>query len=140
MFTALLSLFGVIAGATLQFLFTSYLEGKKHHRDLRAKAYADYLQCVSEHANLRPPRQSAEGRQLGARTADAKCRISLYGSPTVIESFASFERMGASMTSAEQRGAFTRMVQEMRTDALGGPKVSEVDLEAVLLGVRDQDS
>ena len=140
MLTALLSLFGVIAGATLQFLFTRHLDGKKHHRDLRAKAYADYLQCVSEHANLRPPHQSTEGRQLGARTADSKCRITLYGSPAVVESFANFERLGASMASTEQRAAFTHMVQEMRTDALGGPKASEADLEAVLLGVRDQDS
>lgn len=136
MSSAVLSLVGLVVGALLQFLFTRHLEGRRHHRDVRAKAYADYLQCVSDHANLGHQRQSSEGRQLGARTADAKCRISLYGASEVVSSFAEFERLGAAMGTDAQCRAFTRMVLAMRKDSLGGAPVSEGDLEIVLLGKR----
>lgn len=131
--TAVVSLIGLVVGAVLQFLFTRHLDNKKHQRDLRAKAYADYLQCVSEHANLGHQKSSTEGRQLGAKTADAKCRISLYGAPAVISAF---ERLGAAMNTKEQCGAFTEMVVAMRRDALGSSSVAQTDVEAVLLGVR----
>ena len=106
-----------------QFLFTRHLDKKKHQRDLRSKSYADYLQCVSEHANLGHQISSTEGRQLGAKTADAKCRISLYGAPAVISTFSKFERLGATMNTSEQRYAFTDMVAAMRQDTLGSSSV-----------------
>lgn len=134
--TAVFSLIGLVVGATLQFLFSRYLDNKKHQRDLRAKAYADYLQCVSEHANLGYHRSSAEGRQLAAKTADAKCRISLYGDSTVISAFAKFERLGATMNTSEQCDAFTDMVAAMRQDTLGNSSAAQADLEAILLGAR----
>jgi len=134
--TAAFSLIGLVVGAVLQFLFTRHLDNKKHQRDLRSKAYADYLQCVSEHAHLGYQRSSTEGRQLRAKTTDAKCRISLYGAPTVISTFSKFERLGATINTSEQRVAFTDMVAAMRQDTLGSSSVAQADLEAVLLGVR----
>lgn len=133
--SAVFSFIALVVGAILQFLFTQHLDNKKHQRDLRAKAYADYLQCVSEHANLGLQKNSTEGRQLGAKTADAKCRISLYGAPAVITAFAKFERLGAIMNTNEQCSAFTDMVVAMRQDTLGNSSVAQTDLETVLLGV-----
>lgn len=106
--SATLSFVGLIVGAALQFLFTRYLDNKKHLREVRSKAYADYLLCVSKHANMGYEQQSTEGRQLRTETADAKCRISLYGAPTVIAAFAKFECLGAMIDTDEQRLAFTR--------------------------------
>lgn len=132
--SAILSFVGLIVGAALQFLFTRHLDNKKYHRELRSKAYADYLFCVSRHANMGHQQLSSEGRQLGAETADAKSRISLYGASTVIAAFAKFERLGAMIGTEEQCLAFTNMVLEMRIDALGGSLVDKADVEVVLLG------
>lgn len=134
--SAILSIIGLVVGAVLQFLFTRHLDNKKHQRDVRSKAYADYLLCVSKQANMGHERKSTEGRQLGTETADAKCRISLYGAPAVIAAFAKFENMGATMNTDEQRHAFTDMVVEMRRDALGNSFVDHMDIETVLLGTR----
>lgn len=137
MSTALLSFFGVIVGAALQYLFTRHLDNQKYHRELRTKAYTDYLKCVSEHANIGNQRKSTEGRELATKTADAKCRICLYGSSSAVEAFAEFERLGATMNTPEQRTVFTRMVSIMRNDsAIGGGNVELKDLETVLLGVQ----
>ena len=140
MSSAILPFLGVIIGAALQYFFTRHLDSQKHHRELRTKAYTDYLRCVSDHANLRPQRQSQEGRELSARTADAKCRICLYGSSEAIGAFAEFERLGATMNTPEQCVAFSRMVEVMRKDSTTGGQVASKDLEAVLLGVRRHDA
>jgi hypothetical protein len=132
---AIFSIIGLILGASLQYFFTRHLDNQKHRRETRTTAYTDYLKCVSEQANLGKQRQSHEGRELGAKTADAKCRICLYGSSSAVETFAEFERLGAAMNTPEQCGAFTRMVAVMRKDSVGGRHIDLGDLEAVLLGV-----
>jgi len=134
MTVAIFSLFGIVIGASLQHFFSRHLDSLRAHRDLRTKAYTDYLHCVSEHAN---PDQmaSSDYHELEARTADAKCRICLYGSSRAIAAFAQFERLGATMRSPEQRETFTRMVAIMRSDSTSSAKVAASDLQAVLLGV-----
>jgi hypothetical protein len=131
---ATFSIIGLIIGASIQYFFTRHPDNQKHRRETRTTAYTDYLKCVSEQANLGMPRQSHEGRELGAKTADAKCRICLYGSPSAVEAFAEFERLGATMNTPEQCSAFTRMVAVMRKDSISGRQVALGDLESVLLG------
>lgn len=91
---------------------------------------------MSEHANLRYKVGSQEWLKLNANTADAKCRISLYGANAVVSAFASFEKLGATMNTPEQGHAFTDMVMAMRKDVLGSTLVSEADLKTLLLGVQ----
>ena len=134
--TAILPLLGLVVGAVLQFLFTKHLDSKKHHRELRSKAYADYMQNVSKQANMGHQRETTEGKQLNTETADAKCRISLYGASEVISAFARFDRLGAVMNTDEQCRAFTDMVVAMRQDALGGALVDPSDIKVVLFGAR----
>ena len=86
-------------------------------------------------ANLGHQRNTTEGRQLGAKTADAKCRISLYRAPAVLTAFAEFERFGATMNTSEQCSAFTDIVAAMRQDTLRRSSVAQAELEVVLLGV-----
>jgi len=102
MSAAIFSFFGIVIGASLQYVFTRHLDNQKHHRELRTKAYTGYLKCVCEQANLAKQRQSQEGRELSTQTADAKCRICLYGSSSAVEAFAEFERLGATMNTPEQ--------------------------------------
>jgi hypothetical protein len=131
---AIFSLFGAIIGAWLQYFLTRQVDNQKHRREARTAAYIDYLKCVSEQANLGRQRQSQEGRELSAKTAEAKCRISLYGSSSTVAAFAAFERLGATMNTPEQCRAFTQMVAIMRNDSVGDRQVEVGDLEAVLLG------
>lgn len=135
MTVAFFSFFGIVIGAALQYVFTRHLDSQRHHRELRSTAYIDYLRCVSEHANLGWNRQTDKGRSLGAKTADAKCRICLYGSRATIEAFAKFERLGATMNTEDQCASFTSMVALMRQDSGTKDKAKIGDLETVLLGV-----
>lgn len=133
MAAAFFSFLGVVLGAALQYYFSRHLDGLRAHREARTRAYTDYLHCVSEHANP-DQMKSTNDHELGARTADAKCRICLYGSPEAIAAFAQFERLGATMRNQEQQAAFTQMVAVMRQDSTESAKVATTDLQRILLG------
>ena len=133
----LLAFSGVIIGAILQYFFTRHIENQRHSRELKSKAYMDYLKCVCDQAQLRPKMGSQEQKDIFARTGDAKARICLYGSNDAIEAFSAFEVLGAAMATSEQRKAFTKMVSIMRTDS-GSTLVSNInDIQNVLLGARE---
>lgn len=136
MLTALLSFLGVVIGALLQYLFTRHIENQRHVRELRSKAYMDYLKCVCEHAQLQTQEHNKERQELFVRTADSKSRICLYGSSAVIQAFSTFEKLGATMGTKEQREAFTRMISIMRKDSGGEVGAQPADLQTVLLGSR----
>lgn len=130
----LLSFFGVIIGASLQYYFTRHIENQKHIRELRSNSYMDYLKCVCEQAQFRFKPNSKERMELFSRTADAKSRICLYGSKEAIDAFAQFERLGATMNTQEQMQTFTKMVSIMRTDSGNGLCNDNENLQIVLLG------
>ena len=134
MFAAIASLVGIVLGAFIQFYFSKYLEQQRYRREIRTKAYTDYMNCICDHANQCYERQSSEGRALGSRTADAKCRVCLYGSSETIEMFARFERLGATMNTDEQCDAFVNMVAAMRNDSINDASIEPENLRLVLLG------
>ena len=137
---AIFSFFGIVVGASLQYFFGRHLDDQKHLRELRTKAYTDYLLCVCEHANLARQKQSAKGRELFVKTADAKSRICLYGSASSVNALALFERLGATMTTQEQRISFTELVSAMRTDSGSSVEVELNNLEVILLGQDDENT
>ncbi len=130
MLIALFSFLGIIIGATLQYLFTRFLDERKHRQNLRTQAYTDFLRGVSEAAHLMIQPQAQRERELKARITDSKARICIYGSSHVIARLAEFERLGAIIQTDEQRQSFVRVLTAMRSDS----DVSAADLETVMLG------
>lgn len=136
MTTALFSILGLIVGATLQYVFTRHIENQRHIRDLRAKAYMDFLKAVCELANYQPKSNISKRAAIAERTADAKARICLYGSADVIQAYSKWEQLAPQMASEDQQTAFINMVKFMRRDSGGEIKVPNRDLQNVLLGIR----
>jgi len=137
MLTGLFSFIGIIIGASLQYVFTRHIEGQRHSRDIRSKAYMDYLNCVGELAQFRPATGSHERKTLDARTADAKSRICLYGSTKVVSAFSKFQELGASTSTTEQCDAFINMVSKMREDSGSKTCENNKEISTVLLGIRN---
>lgn len=129
---------GIIIGAFLQYIFTRHIEHARALKDMKVKAYMDYLRGVCEQAQLSLTfdKKSAQEKKSEAfiRIADAKARICLYGSSSVIHAFAEFERLGAQIATQEQIKAFVSMSLEMRKDAGLKSLPSENDIRVVLLG------
>ena len=134
MTASLASLIGIIFGGVLQFIFTRRLSTISHHRDLRTKAYIDYLKAVSEQSNVDIQNRDSLKGDLRAKVSDAKCRICLYGSRAAIKSFAEFEKTGANISKNPAK--FTEMVVIMRKDS-AREKADSKDIELMLLGKFD---
>ncbi|MBN1141550.1 MAG: hypothetical protein JXB25_07140 [Deltaproteobacteria bacterium] len=124
---------GIIIGALLQYLGTKVLEDRRHRRDLRTQAYMDYLKSVCEQAQM-AHFKIPKNQEVFTKTADSKARVCLYGSSKVVKAFATFDRLGATMNTPQQRTAFAEMVFLMRKDSGGESGTSLEDLQAVLLG------
>ena len=133
----LISFVGVVIGASLQYYFTRHIENQRHLRDLRSKAYMDYLKCVTDLAQFQPKANSKEKIDLNARTGDAKARICLYGSNKAIQAFSTFEKLGATMNTNEQRKAFTNMISIMRIDSGSEDGAKPKDIQNILLGIHE---
>lgn len=52
MLIALFSILGIVVGASLQYVFSRFLEERKHRRLLQTEAYANYLLGVAEAAHF----------------------------------------------------------------------------------------
>jgi hypothetical protein len=127
MLIAVFSILGIVLGATLQYVFSQFLEDRKHKRLLQTQAYADFLRSIAEAAHFDSTVSEA---QVHAKIADARARIALYGSSKVVRELAEFERAGNAIISQEQHAAFIRLIQVMR----GDDKVQSAELELVVLG------
>lgn len=115
-------------------------ETKKHLESLRTTAYVDFIRGVAGLAVLQRHPSEGEhdylrGVELTALVADAKARIALYGSESVVSSLAKFLRAGVVLDSPERATEFTVVCQRMRNDTRPRPgKVTEHDAHFLLFG------
>lgn len=129
---AILPLLGVVLGALLHFWLSSTADREKHREDIRTRSYADYLKAVAAAAH---PRTDEDLRDAQRDAADAKARIAVYGSASVISALARFEETGAVLGDAPSAGAFVALLSSIRA---GQPDVTERDLGLILLGTAQQ--
>lgn len=129
---ATLPLVGVVLGAALHFWLSRTAEREKHTDILRSQAYADYLRSVAAAGHLR---SDEDLRDAHRDAADAKARIAVYGSATVIKALSQFEETGAILTDGRPAQAFISLVSSMRS---GGSAVPDCELKLVLLGTAQQ--
>ena len=125
---AIFSLFGVLLGGGLQYLFGRALESQRQLTLQRSESYVDYFKALALARNDR-------SREILSMAADAKARICLYGSINVIECLYDFEAAGANTNSSNGQDAIIRLLKEMRTDIRKNVRfVNESHLREVLFG------
>jgi hypothetical protein len=117
-------------------------ETKKHLETLRTIAYVDFVRAVASSAVLQkgrhggPPASEEDflkGNELGMLFADAKARIALYGSKSVVTALAKFLRAGPVLDSPERAKEFIAICQKMRNDTRPWPgKVTDHDAHFLL--------
>jgi hypothetical protein len=125
--SAVLPLLGVVIGATLQYWTSRATEARKQLQLLRSQSYVDYLRAVTKAAHSTSP---DSGRLARAEAADAKARMSVYGTSRAIAALARFEEVGPVLDSPNAKGVFAALVTAMRD----GDSPSQEDLELVLFG------
>lgn len=128
------SVIGGLAVVIVQSFYTRRLDAEQKTNEARNQCYADYLRGVAEAALHRG---SADSK---IAIADAKARIAVYGSASVVHAMSRFEEAGSVLRSMEGRRAFIGIVRAMRSDAYSAhDDAVEQSLENMLFGlVRDE--
>jgi hypothetical protein len=122
-------LLGVTLGAALQYYFGRTLEGRKQLALQRAQAYVDYFKAVALVA------QHGGGKDHLAMVADAKVRVCIYGSPTVIRCLSAFESAGAVINTTDGAAAIMELLRAMRNDTgMGDSGIGQQDFQRIVLG------
>ncbi len=93
----------------------------KHRLDRRTSAYVDFIRGVAGVAIVqREPVKEREHIlkewELLTLVADAKARIAIYGSKSVVASLAGFLRSGSVLDTPERAKDYTAVCQKMRGD------------------------
>ncbi|MDH5434819.1 MAG: hypothetical protein OEY19_12820 [Gammaproteobacteria bacterium] len=129
---ATLPLLGVVIGALLQFILGRSSEKRKQLEVLRSEAYSTYLRSVSASAHMQSEKDRSDVFKLAS---DAKSRIAVYGSASVIEALAKFEEAGAVLNNENSIERFISIVKAMRSD---NSPMSDKNLSLVLFGTAQQ--
>lgn len=127
---ALSAVIGLAVGAVLQYYFSRRLEAVRHFQELRTRAYSDFIAGVAETANAARKGDKALRLDGVAKAAEAKIRILLYGSRTVVNAVAEFSVAQGSMTSEAVAPHFVEVIQAMRADS--AIRLERIDDNAVL--------
>jgi hypothetical protein len=112
---------------------------------LRTAAYVDFIRAVAGLGilgkdTLRDKDHFLEGRELTMLLADAKSRIAIYGSESVVSSMARFLRAGFVLDSLERTREFTAICQKMRGDTRPKPGVvADRDVHFLMFDVEMKD-
>lgn len=109
---ALIGVIGIVIGAITQYYVTKGFEHKRHLRNLRTEAYKDYAEAVADLAN--PSINSDRDEMLG-RIANAKARICIFGTSSVVQSMADFENSGGRLDEIGKQ-FFSQILLNMRKD------------------------
>jgi len=113
---AILPMVGVLLGATLQYWFSKTSERHKHYQALRTQAYIDFIRGVSNLAIAQRSNDKSKQIESLSSLTDAKIRIVIYGSKSVVNKLANFYRNGAILDNPESRNNFLNMCQAMRLE------------------------
>ena len=124
---AVLPLFGVVIGATLQYWTSRAAESRKQLQLLRSQSHLDYLRAATKAVHATSPDAGCVAR---AEAADAKARMAVYGTSRAITALARFEEVGPVLDTPSAKGVFTLLVTAMKDE----DSPSKVDLELVLFG------
>jgi hypothetical protein len=130
--TALMGLLGIMVGAWVQHFYSRRLEERRQLRDLRAKACTDFIKALSDLAHSN--RQNRSNPEATRDLSDAKARIAIYGTPSVVQAMASFLRVHDSLGQAAA-DELVRLAMAMRRDT-DRPNVivKADDLRVLLVG------
>jgi hypothetical protein len=101
-------------------------------QSLRTAAYVDFIRSVSALAalgkdSLKDKEYFVKAWESRLLLADAKARIAIYGSTSVVSSLANFLRGGVILDSEERMQAFATVCQIMRRDSRPGPGAARND-------------
>lgn len=126
---------GVVIGSVLQYRFALRAEARRTAQSHRTEAYADLIKAIAGLTKNAADPAGEAARPFGALYAEARARVIIYGSPSVVTRLAAFSRSGVEFQSPAAGEALASVVKAMRADGLGTREpIADRDIRQVLFG------
>ncbi|OCH11870.1 hypothetical protein [Aliivibrio fischeri] len=132
---ALIGISGVLASAIVQYLLGSKMEKSKKQIEVKSQAYLDFLNAVSEIASSAQYSEKRSVEQL-QRLNQAKTRVILIGSKSVVEDLHVFFKDYGTLNSDDAYDSFSKIVKSMRNDLSGKDALNLSVICEALFGIR----
>lgn len=130
--TALISMSGIIIGASLQFLFSRLAARASRLDEMRLTAYADLLRGAAQLSQAEHFKDDKARMTSLALATDAKGRIVVYGHREVVRRLAQFGKTSQDLSSEDAKERFIQLVEAMRrSTGKTHQTVSEDDFRAI---------
>lgn len=134
---AIVGILGVVLGATVQFFFNRKFETSKQFKLLQTQAYVDFIKGVSGIGRSQFFKDKQKEKEFTILIAEARARISIYGSEKVVKKLAEFFRENDGTVSESGMDAFSELIQLMRGESAETPDlVSKNEINEVVFGKR----
>ncbi|RSD30928.1 hypothetical protein [Vibrio pectenicida] len=129
---ALIGISGVFLGALVQYVLAGKAAVTKRVMELRTDAYCKFVDSVSSIAVCEPSEHAVKLENLN----QAKTRVILIGSQSVVSKLEVFFTRYGVLSSTEAELAFTEIIQAMRNDLSKTGSLELVNLHRSLFNVK----
>jgi hypothetical protein len=126
------SILGTTVGATLQYFYSRSAEARRHERELRSAAYAEYLKSVGEMETASKIADLAQRAEIVGRAIAAKARVCVHGSAATVAALASFEGAAGPGLTPEKRVGLLEFIAAVRRDVGAHGKIGEAEINAIV--------
>jgi len=132
---AIVGILGIVVGALLQFVFGKRIEASKQFKLLQTQAYVDFIKGLTGIGRAQFFGNKEKEIEYTILTAEARARISIYGSEKVIKNLAGLFREHNGIISEEEMEAFAELIQIMREESISKTNfVTKNEIKDVLFG------
>lgn len=116
---AIIALSGVVVSAIVQYLLGNLSQKTKQTMEIRAQAYLDLLNIVSEIASFSRINEGSMPQEQLTKLTQARSRVVLIGSDSVVKEVHRFFTGHEKLYSEASMQAFSSLVSAMRYDLSG---------------------
>lgn len=132
---AFVGVLGLIIGAGFQYFFNRKIESNKQFQLLRTQAYVDFIKGWAGIGRSQFFGDKEKELEYTILAAEAKARISIYGSEKVVRKFAEFIREHNETISEEGVKNYAELIQLMRKESINQTdSITNEEIEFVNFG------
>ncbi len=132
---AIVGILGIVTGAFVQYLFNKRFETSRQFNLLQTQSYIDFIKGISGSGKAQFLNDKEKEKEFIILAAEARLRVSIYGSEDVIKKIAKLFREHEGVNSEKAKDEFSELINLMRKESIGRPDfVSNDEIKEVVFG------
>ncbi|MDD5087278.1 MAG: hypothetical protein PHI18_00570 [bacterium] len=130
---------GFLVGTLMQAVFAQKMERQKRNAELIASAFSDFVEGIARAKFAVQSEDLSEQLEALSLQTEAKVKLCVYGSPSVVQALASLERTSMKMSDPNAANALISVCRTVRNEVYKKKHaVDDADIQVILFGTQSQ--